>query len=69
MTLIIRLHFELRLRMREAMLLSPLGVKLLLHTNFLFLLGDGTVTSIGLLTLTKGKITKVFRKALLFSAV
>lgn len=55
--------------MREAMLLSPLGVKLLLHTNFLFLLGDGTVTSIGLLTLTKGKITKVFRKALLFSAV
>jgi hypothetical protein len=69
MMLIIRLHIELTLRMREAILLSPRGAHLLLQTNFFFLLGDGTVMSTGLLTHTKGKITKVLRKALRFSAV
>jgi len=69
MTLIIRLHIELRLRMREAILLSPRAVHHLLQMNFFFLLGDGTVTSTGLFEHTKGKITKVFRKALPFSAV
>ena len=58
--------------MNEAILLThtcPSGVQLLLQIHFFFLLCEGTVTSIGPLTHTKGKITKLFRKALLFSTV